>query len=90
MRGLAVASTKAEEYRRLARESFEAASRIQSEEDRKVLLHLGEVWQRFAEQEEREDSAPDPSDIPAAPPAAEQPAAQQQQQVQPNDDDKKK
>jgi hypothetical protein len=27
----------------------------QSEEDRKVLLHLGEVWQRFAEQEERED-----------------------------------
>jgi hypothetical protein len=88
MRGVAVATSKAEEYRRLARESSEAANRIQSEEDRKVLLHIAEVWQNFAEQEEREGSASDAPDSPAAPPAAEQPAAQQQQQVQPKDDDK--
>jgi hypothetical protein len=89
MSGVAVASTKAEEYRRLARESFEAANRSHSEEDRKVLLHIAEVWQHFAEQEEREGSASDPPDIPATPRTAEQPAAQQQQQVQPKDDDKK-
>jgi hypothetical protein len=89
MRGVAVASSKVEEYRRLARESFEAANRIQSEEDRKILLHIAEVWQHFAEQEEGEGSASDLPDIPTAQPAAEQPAAQQQQQVQPNDDDKK-
>jgi hypothetical protein len=87
MRDVTVAS-RAEEYRRLARESFEAANRIQSEEDRKVLLHIAEVWRRFADQEERKDSAPDLPNIPAAPPAAERPAAQQQQQVQPGDDKK--
>jgi hypothetical protein len=69
---VALASNKAEDYRRLARESFQAANRLDSEEDRKILLHIGEVWQRFAEQEERKGSA----------------SAQQQQQVQPKDDDK--
>jgi hypothetical protein len=85
---MAVTSTKAEEYRRLARESFEAANRLPSEEERKILLRIAEVWQRFAEQEELKDSPSDPLDIPAPPPAAEQPAAQQQQQVQPDDDKK--
>jgi hypothetical protein len=73
----------------LSARELQAANRIQSEEGRKVLLHIAEVWQHFAEQEKREGSASDPPDIPVAPATLEQPAAQQQQQVQPKDDDKK-
>jgi hypothetical protein len=42
----------ADEYRRHARESLEAADRMHNEEDRKILLHIAQTWQQFADREE--------------------------------------
>jgi hypothetical protein len=47
---------KADEYRHYAQECLEAASRIHSEEERSILLHIAQTWHRFADQEE--DSPP--------------------------------
>jgi hypothetical protein len=47
----------ADEYRRHARESLEAADRMHNEEDRKILLHIAQTWQQFADREEETSRA---------------------------------
>jgi hypothetical protein len=73
--------TPAERYRRLSKESLEAARAFPPGEQRGALLQMAQVWQRLADQ--HEDSTP-----PFSAGTGEQPAVQQQQQVQPDDDKK--
>jgi hypothetical protein len=81
-----VTRTRAEEYRRLARECLTVAASASTQETRAALIERAEFWFRLAE--EQDDEAADVAGpIPPSQPA-EQPAAQQQQQVQPEDDDK--
>jgi hypothetical protein len=54
--------------RRISALSARELRSCQPHSKRKVLLHIAGVWQHFAEQEEREGSASDPPEIPAAPP----------------------
>jgi hypothetical protein len=54
---LSVMPDKAHEYRRLARECFDAAERMHSEEERKILLYIAQTWQHFANQEEDSSQA---------------------------------
>jgi hypothetical protein len=84
----AAGMTRAEEYRRLARECLEAARTVQNEEGRTALLQMAQVWQRLADEQEDANRQFDEGKPPPAAGSAQQPA-QQQQQVQPKDDDKK-
>jgi hypothetical protein len=68
---------KADEYRHYAQECLDAASRIRGEEERSILLHIAQTWQRLADQEEIGSRS-----------SAEQAAARQQQQIQPDEDKK--
>jgi hypothetical protein len=68
-------AAKADEYRRHAQECREAASRVHGEEERSILLHIAQIWQRLADQEEV-----------CCRSSAEQAAAQQRQQIQPDED----
>lgn len=72
--------SKAEEYRRRARECL-YLSRILSVETRSILIDMAQGWLRLAEEQ-------DATTMP--PPVAGQPkpVAQQQQQIQPKDDRK--
>jgi hypothetical protein len=84
--------TRAEEYRRLARECLEAARTVQNEEGWTALLQMAQVWQRLADEQEDAtgqfaEEKPPPATASAQPPAQQQ--QQQQQQIQPKDDDKK-
>jgi hypothetical protein len=83
----AVTGSKAEQYRRLARECLAAARSASTEEGRTALTDMAQHWFRLAEQQDHESASLDGW---APPPAAEdsRPAAQQQQQVQPTEDDK--
>jgi hypothetical protein len=45
-------TSKAEEYRYLARECLQAARSIQNQESRVTLIRMAEVWQRLAEEQE--------------------------------------
>jgi hypothetical protein len=86
--------TRAEEYRRLARQCLETARTISSEEGRATLLQMAQVWQRLADEvagateqlgdEQLVEGTPPPATEAARPPA------QQQQQIQPEDDENKK
>jgi hypothetical protein len=78
---------KADEYRHHAQECLEAASRIHSEEERSILVHIAQTWQRLADQEEDGSRTGQPV-VGQSPPPAEQPVAQQRQQVQPDEDKK--
>ena len=80
--------SKAEAYRRLARECLAAARSASTEEGRTALADMAQHWLRLAEQQDDESAS---LDGPAPPPAAEdaRPVAQQQQQVQPKEDDEK-
>jgi hypothetical protein len=71
--GCEVMAAKAHDYRRYAQECLEAASRVHGEEERSILLHIAQTWQRLADQEEVGSRS-----------SAEQAAAQQQQQVHPD------
>jgi hypothetical protein len=68
-------------YRRLARESLEAAKSFHGEQ-REAFLQMAQVWQRLADQ--YTNSTP----TFVQPNAPEQPVMQQQQQIQPKYDDK--
>jgi hypothetical protein len=86
---VAVMASKAEEYRRLARECLEAANSGQNEDGRNALLQMAQVWLRLAAEQ-----AEDLGQATATPPgSAEEPRPvvqqQQQQQVQPKTDDHK-
>jgi hypothetical protein len=85
--------TRAEEYRRLARQCLETARTISNEEGRATLLQMAQVWQRLADEvagatEQLGDEQPVEGMPPPATEAARQPA-QQQQQIQPEDDESK-
>jgi hypothetical protein len=84
---MAVTVSKAEEYRRLARECLAAARSASTEEGRTALVDMAQHWFRVAAQQDDESASIDGS---APPPAAadSRPVAQQQQQVQPKEDDK--
>lgn len=76
--------TSADRYRRLARETLEAAQSFPHGEQRDALLQMAQVWQRLADQ--YDDATPP---FPISAPGEGQPAVQQQQQIQPKDDEDK-
>jgi hypothetical protein len=47
-------ASRANEFRCHAQECREAAPKIQSEEERKILLNIAQTWQRLAEEDEKE------------------------------------
>ena len=78
--------TKAQEYRRLARECLVLARTVSTEEARASLRAMAQAWHRLADEQGQG------SELGSMPPlTAErtQPVVQQQQQVQPKGDDKK-
>ena len=80
-------ASRAEEYRRLARECLEAAHSGQNEDGRNALLQMAQVWLRLAAEQ-----ADDVGQAAAPPPGAAaepRPVVQQQQQVQPKTEDDK-
>ena len=84
--------SRAEEYRRLARECLEAARTVQDEDGRTALLQMAQVWSRLADDQaddsgERAPPVPSAQDRPVV--QEQQQQQQQQQQVQPKDDDSK-
>jgi hypothetical protein len=81
-----VTRTRAEEYRRLARECLALARTLSLETARAALIDRAQGWLRLAEEQEHADAS-----INLPPPRAVEdlPVVQQQQQVQPKDDDKK-
>jgi len=83
----AVTRSKAQEYRELARECRGLARTVSTEDGRRHLAAMAEVWERLADQQEL---GSDLSEAPARPPGAtgEPVVQQQQQQVQPKDEDK--
>ena len=72
-------TSRADEYRRLARECLAMAHMMATEETRASLIAMAQSWHRLAD--EQEASAP-PMPVEQA-----RPVVQQQQQVQPKDDD---
>jgi hypothetical protein len=52
--GFSVMASRANEFRCHAQECREAAPKIQSEEERKILLNIAQTWQRLAEEDEKE------------------------------------
>jgi hypothetical protein len=50
---------KADEYRQHAHECFQAAERMHSDEERKILLHIAQTWQQLANQQEDASRAED-------------------------------
>jgi len=52
-------ATRAEEYRRYAQECLDAASRLQSEEERAVLIRIADTWRDLADQEEKSPAKSD-------------------------------
>jgi hypothetical protein len=84
---VAVVASRAEEYRRLARECLEAARSAQNEDGRNALLQMAQVWLRLAAEQ-----AEDLGQGAATPPGTAEeprPVVQQQQQVQPKTEDDK-
>ena len=82
---------KAEEYRRLAQECLAMACTLSNAEARVSALQMAQVWQRLADEQDRN---PDLAARPPPPPpplggGQIRPIVQQQQQVQPKDDDTK-
>ena len=75
-------TSRADEYRRLARECLAMAHMMATEETRASLIAMAQAWHRLAE--EQEASVP-PSAVEQFQPAVQQ--QQQQRQVQPKDDD---
>ena len=75
-----VVASKAEGYRRLARECLEIAHTFPDGQRRTTLLQMAQVWQRLADEHN-----PVPDLAPPPLPATEQirPVVQQQQQIQP-------
>jgi hypothetical protein len=71
---MAVARSKAEEYRRQAQECFDLARAISLERDLAILIDIAQTYLQLAKQQDAEQPQPD---------------TQQQQQVQPKDDVKK-
>ena len=90
----AAVMTRAEEYRRLARQCLETARTISNEEGRATLVQMAQVWQRLADEVAgaTEQLGDEQLVERPAPPATEaaRPPAQQQQQIQPEDDESKK
>ena len=87
----AVSHRKAEEYRRLAQECLAMACTLSNAEARVSALQMAQVWQRLADEQDRN---PDLAARPPPPPpplggGQIRPIVQQQQQVQPKDDDTK-
>ena len=83
-----VVASREAEYRRLARECLEMARTVTTENARAALIEMAQVWQRLADEQERN---PGLAESPPPPPGGGQiqPIVQQQQQVQPKDDDTK-
>ena len=48
--------SKADEYRRFARECLEIAETIEDPQSRAVMLHMAQVWFRWAEDAKRWDN----------------------------------
>jgi hypothetical protein len=84
----AVTRKKAEEYRRLAQQCLAMARTLSSVEARVSALQMAQVWQRLADEQDR-----NPGLVERPPPSPGGPiqpiVQQQQQQVQPKDDDTK-
>ena len=83
----AVTRGKTQEYRELARECRGLARTVSTEDGRRHLAAMAEVWEGLADQQEL---GSDLSEAPARPSGAtgEPVVQQQQQQVQPKDEDK--
>jgi hypothetical protein len=45
-------TNKAEAYRQLAQECLDAIPRLHTEEERQILLHIAQAWQRLVEGEQ--------------------------------------
>jgi len=84
----AVTHGKAQEYRRLAQQCRAMASTLSNAQARLSALQMAQVWQRLADEQDRQPDLVD-RPPPAPAPGQIQPVAQQQQQVQPKDADKK-
>jgi hypothetical protein len=74
--------TPALRYRRLARESLEAAKTAHGQQ-REAFLQMAQVWQRLADQYANSTRPSFQLDVP------EQPVMQQQQQIQSKDEEDK-
>jgi hypothetical protein len=70
--------TRAEQYRRLARECLRLVATVATEEARALLIEMARVWTRLAAEQA-------PSIAPGSPDGP-QPAVQQQQQLPPKND----
>ena len=71
--------TRAEEYRRVARECLVAARSASTEEARDTLLEMARNWFRLAQEQDDENANVEGS-VPPPAAAESQPVAQQQQQ----------
>jgi hypothetical protein len=81
-----VTHTKAQEYRRLAKECLAMARSVSTEEARDTLRLMAQVWHRLTDEQ---DQGPELGSMPPFTAEQTQPVVQQQQQVQPRDGDKK-
>ena len=84
----AVTHKKAEKYRRLAQQCLAMACTLSNAEARVSALQMAQVWQRLADEQDRNR---DLAERPPPPPGGGQiqQVVQQQQQVQSKDDDTK-
>jgi hypothetical protein len=80
-----VIHTKAQEYRRLAKECLAMARSVSTEEARDTLRHMAQVWHRLADEQ---DQGAELGSMPPFTAKQTQLVVQQQQQVQPDDDTK--
>ena len=78
--------SKAQKYRRLARECLVLARTVSTEEARASLRAMAQAWHRLADEQ---DQGSELGSMPPFTAERTQPVVQQQQQVQPKGDDKK-
>jgi hypothetical protein len=78
-----VTHTKAQEYRRLAKECLAMARSVSTEEARDSLRLMAQVWHRLADEQDQG------SELGSMPPVTAEPTQPVVQQQQPRDDDKK-
>ncbi len=81
-----VTHSKAQKYRRLARECLVLARTVSTEEARASLRAMAQAWHRLADEQ---DQGSELGSMPPFTAERTQPVVQQQQQVRPRDDDKK-
>jgi hypothetical protein len=85
----AVTRKKAEEYRQLAQQCLAMARTLSNAEARMSALQMAQVWQRLADEQDRNPGLVERPLPPAGGGPIQPIVQQQQQQVQPKDHDTK-